>query len=809
LQEKKMKGIFNIGRAFLFAPVLFAFVFLTNTSSALAVTIYGVTNTNQLVRFDSATPGTVTTVGAITGLQASENILGIDFRPATGQLYALGSTSRIYVINAATGAATQVGSGPFAPVLSGTDFGFDFNPTVDRIRVVSNADQNLRLHPDTGAVVQADTPLNPPDPNVVGSAYTNNFVGATTTTLYGIDSNTDMLVLQGGLNGTPSPNGGVITNVGPLGVNASSVLGVDFTSANNTAYAALSVGGVSGLYTINLTTGAATSVGAFGGLSLTSLAVEIGSTPNLPVIGLTTNNSLVQFNSARPGAILRSTPITGLQSGESILGIDFRPANGRLYAVGSTSRIYVIDAFTGVATQVGAGPFTPALSGTDFGFDFNPAADRIRIVSNTNQNLRLNPDTGAVVMADTPLNGAATSADGAAYTNNFAGTTTTTLYDIDSNSDTLYLQGGLNGSPSPNGGVLTSVGPLGVNTTTSVGFDIATTSGAALASFQISGDPASKLFRINLNTGAAAYIGNIGGGTALRDIAVTFRTTVDFDGDRKTDFSIFRLSENNWYILNSSTNNSTFNVVTFGLAQNDILTPGDYDGDGKTDIAVWRDSNGINYILKSSDGMVLFIPFGVSGDEPVNRDYDGDGKTDIAVVRRQGGLLVWYVLQSSNGAANVIQFGLDTDFVAPADYDGDGRCDLAVQRGLPGQPATFYILQTSAGLRIQNFGFGDDFVVPGDYDGDGKADLAVYRLGAQNLWFVHRSSDNTGQAVQLGATEDSFAAQGDYDGDGKTDFAVWDRNTGVFSVIRSVNGSLIQQQFGLTGDYPVANFDVH
>ena len=805
-----MKSIFNIGRAFLFVPLLFTFVFFTNTSSALAVTIYGVTNTNQLVRFDSATPGTISTVGPIIGLQASENILGIDFRPATGQLYALGSTSRIYVINTSTGAATQVGSGPFTPALNGTDFGFDFNPTVDRIRVVSNADQNIRLNPDTGTVAGTDTNLNPPDPNVVGSAYTNNFAGATVTTLYGIDSNTDMLVLQGGINGTPSPNGGVITNVGPLGVNASNVLGFDFTSANNTAYAALTVGGISGLYTINLTTGAATSVGAFGsGLSLTGIAVEIGSITNLPVIGLTTNNNLVQFNSARPSLILRTVPITGIQPGESILGIDFRPANGRLYALGSTSRIYIINPFTGAATQVGSGAFTPVLSGTEFGFDFNPAADRIRVISNTGQNLRLNPDTGAVAGTDTNLNGATTSADGAAYTNNFPGTTTTTLYDIDSNSDVLYLQGGLNGNPSPNGGTLTAVGPLGVNTTTSVGFDIATVSGAALASFQISGDTASKLFQISLSTGAATYIGNIGGAEALRDIAVTFRTTVDFDGDRKTDFSIFRLSENNWYILNSSTNNSTFRIVTFGLAQNDILTPGDYDGDGQTDIAVWRDNNGINYVMRSSDNTVQFVPFGTSNDEPVNRDYDGDGKTDFAVVRRQNGQMFWHILQSSNNACSVTQFGLDTDFVAPGDYNGDGKYDLAVQRGMPGQPATFFIQQGPTAVRIQNFGFGDDLAVPGDYDGDGKTDIAVYRVGAQNFWFVFRSSDNTVQTVQLGATDAQLAVQGDYDGDGKTDFAIWDQNTGVFSVQRSVNGSLIQQPFGQTGDYPVANFDVH
>src|SRR4030095_14815219 len=103
--------------------------------------------------------------------QGGENVLGIDFRPATGELYGLGSTSRLYRIGIANGAAVQVGAGPFSPLLSGTDFGFDFNPQSDRIRVVSDAEQNLRLNPDNGTIAGVDTNLNPPG-NVVAAAYT-------------------------------------------------------------------------------------------------------------------------------------------------------------------------------------------------------------------------------------------------------------------------------------------------------------------------------------------------------------------------------------------------------------------------------------------------------------------------------------------------------------------------------------------------------------------------------------------------------------------------------------------------------------
>ena len=172
--------------------------------------------------------------------------------------------------------------------------------------------------------------------------------------------------------------------------------------------------------------------------------------------------------------------------GETIIGIDFRPATGQLYGIGSTSRLYIIDTVTGVATQVGPGPFSIPLSGNSFGVDFNPTVDRLRVVSDTGQNIRLNPITGAAITpADTNLNGAASGADAAAYTNNFAGTTVTTLYDISSATDTLYGQGGPNGVPSPNLGVLTAIGPLGVNVTAVNGFDIPSSNNVALAALQV------------------------------------------------------------------------------------------------------------------------------------------------------------------------------------------------------------------------------------------------------------------------------------------------------------------------------------
>ena len=238
------------------------------TGPAVAEVIYAVTTSNSLIRFDSSSPGTILTIGAITGLQGGETILGIDFRPASRQLFGLGSTSRLYTINVTTGAATVVGT-QFTTLLNGTAFGIDFNPTVDRLRVTSQADQNMRLNPNNAAIAGIDSTLAyaaldanaGANPSIVGNAYTNNFVGTTTTTLYDIDSNLDILTTQN------PPNNGTLNTVGPLGFNTSDLVGFDISRASLVAFASLTApaAATSSLFTINLTTGAATLVGTIGG----------------------------------------------------------------------------------------------------------------------------------------------------------------------------------------------------------------------------------------------------------------------------------------------------------------------------------------------------------------------------------------------------------------------------------------------------------------------------------------------------------------------------------------------------------------
>jgi Domain of unknown function (DUF4394)/PEP-CTERM motif len=250
----------------------------------------------------------------------------------------------------------------------------------------------------------------------------------------------------------------------------------------------------------------------------TALGLAIGSAPIRAesVIGLTSANSLVTFDSLTPGVVSAAIPITGVGA-ETILDIDRRPANGLLYGLGSAGNLYVINPTNGIAilnatlTGVNLDP-----NATRFGIDFNPTVDRLRIVSNTGENLRLSPDTGATTI-DGPLNGAASGAVSVAYTNNDTDpATATTLFYIGPSTPTDTFN-----TLDPNGGVLNLVGAMGVSASQNVGFDISGLSGLAYASLSSPTGSSSSLYTINLTTGAASLVGSIGASTTLRGIAVS------------------------------------------------------------------------------------------------------------------------------------------------------------------------------------------------------------------------------------------------------------------------------------------------
>ncbi|GGX21006.1 hypothetical protein GCM10007242_30210 [Pigmentiphaga litoralis] len=509
------------------------------------------TAAGQLASFNRTAPQTFLSSVALSGLATTtETLVGMDFRPADNLLYGISTTGVIYTINPVTGVATRKSAlapataGGAAVVLNGTSFGVDFNPAADRLRVISNTGQSLRINVDTGATIVdgiVTAPAGAATAAVTAAAYTNSFAGTVGTALYDIDTVNDLVYLQN------PPNDGTLTTPVPLGVDASAANGFDIDATTNQGFAALTVGGVTGLYAINLapvpaTPGAAvraaTLINPIGtGTAVGGLAMRQKAGPTM--VGLTSDSRLVSFKPATPGTLTSNVAITGLAAGETVVGIDQRPADGKVYGLSSTGRLFTVLPATGVATVVATlaadpadttAPYTtfPA-AGTTFSVDFNPVADRLRVITSTGASLRINVATGATT-TDGNINraGGAPVVAAAAYTNSFAGTTATALYDMERTSNVLSLQN------PPNDGTLVDVGPLGTTIGTRVGFDIGGgANGLAVATSSTTATGPSKLFSVNIATGALTAItpaapdastGLVGGaaGPLLTDIAVVF-----------------------------------------------------------------------------------------------------------------------------------------------------------------------------------------------------------------------------------------------------------------------------------------------
>jgi hypothetical protein len=502
--------------------------------------VFAVTTSNKLVSFNRDAPATVRTSMAITGMQGGENVIGIDFRPADGRLYAVASSGRVYTVDTATGAATLKATlaadaadttAPFT-ALAGTEFGVDFNPVADRLRIVGNTGQSLRINVDTGATT-TDGAINggAAGSAITASAYTNSFAGTGATTLYGIDSVNGTLYVQN------PPNDGTLSAPVALGVAAGAANGFDIDARTNVGYLLATVGGARNVYSVNLgaAAGAATLVGALGVTEdLRGLALRAAQAP--VVLALGDDNRLLGFKASTPNTIDTNVAITGLNGGETLLGIDVRPKDNLLYGLTSAARLVTIDPATGAATVKATlsadaadttAPYA-GIQGTAFAVDFNPVADRLRVIGNSGQSLRINVDTGATT-TDGAINraGVAPVVAAAAYTNSIPNATATQLFDVDSASGVLALQN------PPNEGTLANVGPLGVTIAGDGGMDIAGgANGLVLAALRTTASGASALYRVDLATGAATPVNGaatpatsrIGSGTpGVRDIAIWLR----------------------------------------------------------------------------------------------------------------------------------------------------------------------------------------------------------------------------------------------------------------------------------------------
>jgi len=257
----------------------------------------------------------------------------------------------------------------------------------------------------------------------------------------------------------------------------------------------------------------------------------------------------------------------------------------------------------------------------------------------------------------------------------------------------------------------------------------------------------------------------------------------DFDGDGRTDLSVFRQSDGNWYLMRSS---QGFTGFPWGIST-DTTVPGDFDGDDKTDAAVFRPladgSLPDFYVLRSSDSTVRYISWGVPGDRPVIADYDGDHFDDIAVWRQSNNR--WYVLRSSDGG--LLSFAnVSNGRPCPGDFDGDGRADFCNYMG-----GEWFVARSSVNYQIIVYaagGGGGDGPAAADYDGDGKTDPAVY-LASVGTWNIAYSAG--GHATIRWGISTDIPVPGDYDGDGRADIAVY--RDGTWWLLQSRDGIAARQ----------------
>lgn len=457
------------------------------------------TDANELI---VRTPGTSDATVAVTGLAEGTTLLSIDVRPATGVLYGIGSDGQLYAINTATGIADDIGPG-IADFDGSAGVGFDFNPVPDALRVIT-ADRNYRLNANTGIVLgEGPAESGQPGPltyapgdinegvtaEATGAAYTNSTRGLplpTETALFDIDSGTDALVRQ-----NPA-NDGTLLTVGSLLLDATGVNGFDVSpDGRQVAYAVLTTANGQGLYAVDLTNGEPKLLDAFdGGPTIIGLAVvgEEAVVPTETAFGLTEDGLATVVFTTTDTAPSDTKVFAGQNVGTSIVAIDVRPSTGELFALGSDGQLYTVDTSVAAVATLTATSEEPTVvgEGVDLtegaGFDWNPAADRIRVIAG-DANFRLLPD-GTVVgegpaesgepgslqyVEGDPGFGTVPNATGAAYTNSIRSETlptSTALFDLEAERNALVRQ-----DPANDGNLIT-VGDLGIEIDGVDGFDI-------------------------------------------------------------------------------------------------------------------------------------------------------------------------------------------------------------------------------------------------------------------------------------------------------------------------------------------------
>lgn len=712
---------------------------------------------NVLIPFETDFPTLPRAAIPVQGLVEGENLVGIDFRPQNGHLYGLSSDGdgriRLYNISFRSGIATPLtadpvfftdGLGEIVPV-TGTRFGFDFNPQADRIRVVTDTGLNFRMNPNTGKIVdgdaampgiQPDGPITGGPAGADGAAYTNNNPYAKVTTLYTLDTATQSLYIQNPPNSGTQTIARLLTSNGqPLEFTASGGFditpGIQTSEANAPAQgnglALLTVQGKTGLYGVNLNDGKTALISPIGSGKLNAQGLAISTAPAAGNFLIASDGeSIIRFNSTSPGTAF-SAPIQGLNKGEFLVGIDLRPATGQLYGLGVDTQndkatLYIVDPQDGQLTPVGKAGGIAFANGNGtpvdfpeqklgYGFDFNPTVDRIRVVTGNGLNFRINPNTGAPIDGDfggqagsvpgvNPdgfLKSGSTTASATAYTNSFEtfqGQGVTTQYTLDAVTQKLFIQN------PPNGGTLASARSVTLdgqplNFEAVNGFDIparvrvatanAPAVGMALAALTVAGE--TGLYNIDLASGAATFLGAIAAG----DSAMSGLTIAE-QPERRIEL----------FAAGSGP----------GIpAQVRVYNP---DGQIRFSLTPYE---------SSFTGGVLVA----------TGDVTGDGVDDIITGTGVGGGPRVRIFDGATGQPVRDFFPYEDSFrggvlVAAGDTNGDGFAEIITGTGVGGGPRVQVFDGVTQKLLANFFAYEDTFrggvlVAAGDITGDGKAEI--------------------------------------------------------------------------------------
>ena len=799
---------------------------------------FALSGTN-LLAFDTATSSLVTTIG-ITGINAGETLVGIDFRPQNGFLYALGvnasaNTATLYSISPTRGVAGIVGGAPSQifltpdgvtlvdlPDPATTGWGFDFNPAADRIRVTAGS-LNFRINPNTGTAVdgdmvtsgtQPDTPINSGTTSVDATAYTNNQPNnPNVTTLYTLDAASNQLFIQNPANAGIQTLGQTVTLGGntldfttingfdiPAGVNAASN-GAAVTSGS--AFAALNVGGTTSLYSINLVNAQATLVGNIGNGTTAVQGLAIHSDlGGLPAIGLSSDGlSLIHFNTATPGTTT-TVPITsGIVAGETLVAIDYRPATGQLYAVGinaaaNSGNLYLVDPATAsvLAFAVFAFSFTtdgvtlvdlPDPATVGYGMDFNPATDRIRVTTSTGLNFRLNPDTGAPVDGNNGGSSAVTGTNPDGTINGSGSTGISATAYTDSYGAALQTtQYTLDAASDtlfiqnlPNTG--TQILPL---PTQLAGLAL----GAPTSNFTINSSGGGDTANISLGENATAV--------------VTVTTTQNHPYYFANDFSIIGGADAAKFTINPSTGALRF----ANFASPDFENPTDV-GANNTYIVQVRASDGAFFDTQT----ITVTITNVNDVTPTITSNGGGATANISIAENNAAVTTVVatdgdgpaITYSLNGGADAARFQIDAstgalsflsapDFEAPTDADANNSYIVNVRASdgslFDDQAITVQVTNVAEAVRWTasvDLGSHTPGWLPsgiGDFNNDGTSDIAWVNPTTNNIdiWLI-----NNGQwaaSFDVGSHPAGAAAVGvgNFDLNGVADIAWRDTTTG-------------------------------